>query len=103
MKKTETSAKTNAIIEATNTSQVSISEKLFFTYTDELVKAKLDLVGKTGQMLAAIKGYIPLNIIDVQRVEYIIIIQTMLLPRLSRQSVSISLMRKNGSSNSSRS
>lgn len=70
MKKTETSAKTNAIIEATNTSQVSISEKLFFTYTDELVKAKLDLVGKTGQMLAAIKGYIPLNIIDVQRVEY---------------------------------
>ena len=44
MKKTET----NAILEATNSSQVSISEKLFFTYTDELVKAKLDLVGKTG-------------------------------------------------------
>ena len=78
MKKTETSAKTNAIIEATNTSQVSISEKLFFTYADELVKAKLDLVGKTGQMLAAIKGYIPLNIIDVQRVEYMAFEQILL-------------------------
>lgn len=78
MKKTETNAKTNAIIEATNTSQVSISEKLFFTYTDELVKAKLDLVGKTGQMLATIKAYIPLNVIDVQRVEYMAFEQILL-------------------------
>ena len=67
MKKTET----NAIFEATNPSQASISEKLFFTYADELVKAKLDLVGKTGQLLATIKAYVPLNVIDVQRVEYI--------------------------------
>ena len=71
MKKTETNAKTNATIEATNPSQASISEKLFFTYADELVKAKLDLVGKTGQLLATIKAYVPLNVIDVQRVEYI--------------------------------
>ena len=78
MKKTETYAKTNAIIEATNSSQVSISEKLFFTYTDELVKAKLDLVGKTGQMLATIKAYIPLNMIDVQRVEYMAFEQILL-------------------------
>ena len=70
MKKTETNVKTNAITKATNLSQVSISEKLFFTYADELVKAKLDLVGKTGQLLAAIKAYVPLNMIDVQRVEY---------------------------------
>jgi hypothetical protein len=74
MKKTET----NAILEATNSSQVSISEKLFFTYTDELVKAKLDLVGKTGQMLATIKAYVPLNMIDVQRVEYMAFEQILL-------------------------
>ena len=55
-----------------------MSEKLFFTYADELVKAKLDLVGKTGQMFAAIKGYIPLNIIDVQRVEYMAFEQILL-------------------------
>lgn len=70
MKKTETYAKTNAIIEVTNSSQVSVSEKLFFTYADEIVKAKLDLVGKTGQLLATIKAHVPLNMIDVQRVEY---------------------------------
>lgn len=70
MKKTGTYAKTNAIIEVTNSSQVSVSEKLFFTYADEIVKAKLDLVGKTGQLLATIKAHVPLNMIDVQRVEY---------------------------------
>ena len=74
MKKTET----NATIEATNSSKVSISEKLFFTYTDELVKAKLDLLGKTGQLLATIKAYVPLNMIDVQRVEYMAFEQTLL-------------------------
>ena len=78
MKKTETNAKTNAILEATNHSQVSTSEKLFFTYTDELVKAKLDLVGKTGEMLATIKAYVPLNMIDVQRVEYMAFEQILL-------------------------
>ena len=78
MKKTETNAKTNAIFEATSPSQVSISEKLFFTYADELVKAKLDLVGKTGQMLATIKAYVPLNMIDVQRVEYMAFEQILL-------------------------
>ena len=78
MKKTETYAKTNAIIEATNSSQVSVSEKLFFTYTDELIKAKLDLLGKTGQMLATVKAYIPLNMIDVQRVEYMAFEQILL-------------------------
>lgn len=70
MKKTNINSKKNAVIESANSNHISMSEKLFFTYADELVKAKLDLVGKTGQMLAAIKGYIPLNIIDVQRVEY---------------------------------
>ena len=74
MKKTET----NATLEATNHSQVSTSEKLFFTYTDELVKAKLDLLGKTGQMLATVKAYIPLNMIDVQRVEYMAFEQILL-------------------------
>ena len=78
MKKTETSAKMSIIIEATNPNQVSKSEKLFFTYSDELVKAKLDLVGKTGQMLATIKAYIPLNMIDVQRVEYMAFEQILL-------------------------
>lgn len=78
MKKTETNVKTNVIIEAANPNQVSISEKLFFTFADELVKAKLDLVGKTGQMLATIKAYIPLNMIDVQRVEYMAFEQILL-------------------------
>lgn len=78
MKKIETYAKTNAIIEATNPSQVNLSEKLFFTYTDELIKAKLDLLGKTGQMLATVKAYIPLNMIDVQRVEYMAFEQILL-------------------------
>lgn len=70
MKKTNINSKKNAVTESVNSNHISMSEKLFFTYADELVKAKLDLVGKTGQMFAAIKGYIPLNIIDVQRVEY---------------------------------
>lgn len=70
MKKTNINSKKNAVIESANSNHVSMSEKLFFTYADELVKAKLDLVGKTGQMLATIKAYIPLNMIDVQRVEY---------------------------------
>lgn len=66
--KTVTVAKTEA--EYTKSDQVSECEKLFFTYADQLVKAKLDLAGKTNQMLATIKAYVPLNIIDVQRVEY---------------------------------
>ena len=70
MKKTNINLSKNAVIESASSNHISMSEKLFFTYADELVRAKLDLVGKTGQMLAAIKGYIPLNIIDVQRVEY---------------------------------
>ena len=70
MKKTNINSKKNAVIESANSNHVSMSEKLFFTYADELVNAKLDLVGKTGQMLATIKAYIPLNMIDVQRVEY---------------------------------
>ena len=78
MKKTEMNAKKSTIIEAANPNQTSISEKLFFTYTDELVKAKLDLVGKTSQMLATIKAYIPLNVIDVQRVEYMAFEQILL-------------------------
>ena len=70
MKKTNINSKKNAVTEPVNSNHISMSEKLFFTYADELVKAKLDLVGKTGQMLATIKAYIPLNMIDVQRVEY---------------------------------
>ena len=70
MKKTNNDLSKNVATESASSNHISISEKLFFTYADELVKAKLDLVGKTGQMLAAIKGYIPLNIIYVQRVEY---------------------------------
>lgn len=70
MKKTNNDLSKNVATESASSNHIGISEKLFFTYADELVKAKLDLVGKTGQMLAAIKGYIPLNIIDVQRVEY---------------------------------
>ena len=70
MKKTNINSKKNAVIESANSNHISMSEKLFFTFADELVKAKLDLVGKTGQMLATIKAYIPLNMIDVQRVEY---------------------------------
>lgn len=78
MKKIKTDLNKNAVSESASSSHVSMSEKLFFTYADELVKAKLDLVGKTGQMLAAIKGYIPLNIIDVQRVEYMAFEQILL-------------------------
>lgn len=70
MKKTNSNSSKNVTIESANSNHVSMSEKLFFTYADELVKAKLDLVGKTGQMLAAIKAFVPQNIIDVQRVEY---------------------------------
>ena len=78
MKKTNINSKKNAVIESANSNHISISEKLFFTYTDELVKAKLDLVGKTSQMLATIKAYIPLNMIDVQRVEYMAFEQILL-------------------------
>lgn len=70
MKKTNINLSKNAVIKSAGSNHISISEKLFFTYTDELVKAKLDLVGKTSQMLAAIKAFVPQNIIDVQRVEY---------------------------------
>ena len=70
MKKTNSNSSKNVTIELANSNHVSMSEKLFFTYADELVKAKLDLVGKTGQMLAAIKAFVPQNVIDVQRVEY---------------------------------
>ena len=70
MKKTNINSIKNVTTKSANSNHVSMSEKLFFTYADELVKAKLDLVGKTGQMLAAIKAFVPQNIIDVQRVEY---------------------------------
>ena len=70
MKKTEMNVKTNAITAAINSNEDSNCEKLFFAYTDQLVKAKLDLAGKTNQMFAAIKAYVPLNVINVQRVEY---------------------------------
>lgn len=70
MKKTNNNSIKNVTTESANSNHVSMSEKLFFTYADELVKAKLDLVGKTGQMLAAIKAFVPQNVIDVQRVEY---------------------------------
>lgn len=70
MKKTNINSSKNVTTESANSNHVSMSEKLFFTYADELVKTKLDLVGKTGQMLAAIKAFVPQNIIDVQRVEY---------------------------------
>ena len=70
MKKINTDLNKNAVSESASSNHISMSEKLFFTYADELVKAKLDLVGKTGQMLAAIKAFVPQNIIDVQRVEY---------------------------------
>lgn len=70
MKKTNNDLSKNVATESASSNHISMSEKLFFTYADELVKAKLDLVGKTGQMLAAIKAFVPQNIIDVQRVEY---------------------------------
>lgn len=70
MKKTNINLSKNVVTESASSNHISMSEKLFFTYADELVRAKLDLVGKTGQMLAAIKAFVPQNIIDVQRVEY---------------------------------
>lgn len=70
MKKTNINLSKNAVIKSAGSNHISMSEKLFFTYADELVRAKLDLVGKTGQMLAAIKAFVPQNIIDVQKVEY---------------------------------
>lgn len=70
MKKTNINLSKNAVIKSAGSNHISMSEKLFFTYADELVRAKLDLMGKTGQMLAAIKAFVPQNIIDVQRVEY---------------------------------
>lgn len=78
MKKINIDLNKNAVSESASSNHISMSEKLFFTYADELVKAKLDLVGKTGQMLATIKAYIPLNMIDVQRVEYMAFEQILL-------------------------
>lgn len=78
MKKTNINLSKNVVTESASSNHISMSEKLFFTYADELVRAKLDLVGKTGQMLAAIKAYIPLNMIDVQRVEYMAFEQILL-------------------------
>lgn len=78
MKKTNINLSKNVVTESASSNHISMSEKLFFTYADELVRAKLDLVGKTGQMLAAIKAFVPQNIIDVQRVEYMAFEQILL-------------------------
>lgn len=60
MKKTET-----------RSSEVtSIAETLFFAYMDDLIRNKLDFLGSFNRLFANVKGYIPLSMIDVRRVEY---------------------------------
>lgn len=61
MKKTET-----------RSSEVtSITETLFFAYVDDLIRNKLDFLGSFNRLFANVKGYVPLSMIDVRRVEYL--------------------------------
>lgn len=61
MKKTET-----------RSSEVtSITETLFFAYMDDLIRNKLDFLGSFNRLFANVKGYVPLSMIDVRRVEYL--------------------------------
>ena len=60
MKKTETRSSEVA----------SITESLFFAYVDDLIRNKLDFLGSFNRLFANAKGYVPLSMIDVRRVEY---------------------------------
>ena len=60
MKKTETRSSEAA----------SITEALFFAYVDDLIRNKLDFLGSFNRLFANAKGYVPLSMIDVRRVEY---------------------------------
>lgn len=60
MKKTETRSSEVA----------SITEALFFAYVDDLIRNKLDFLGSFNRLFANAKGYVPLSMIDVRRVEY---------------------------------
>lgn len=61
MKKTET-----------RSSEVtSIAEALFFAYMDDLIRNKMDFLGSFSRLFANVKGYVPLSMIDVRRVEYL--------------------------------
>lgn len=60
MKKTETRSSEVA----------SIAEALFFAYMDDLIRNKLDFLGSFNRLFANVKGYVPLSMIDVRRVEY---------------------------------
>ena len=61
MKKTETRSSEIA----------STAEILFFAYVDDLTRNKLDFLGSFNQLFANVKGYVPLSMIDVRRVEYL--------------------------------
>ena len=60
MKKTETRS----------SKVVSTAEALFFAYVDDLIRNKLDFLGSFNRLFANAKGYVPLSMIDVRRVEY---------------------------------
>ena len=61
MKKTETRS----------SEVVSAAEVLFFAYMDDLIRNKLDFLGSFNRLFANVKGYVPLGMIDVRRVEYL--------------------------------
>lgn len=61
MKKTETRS----------SEVVSAAEALFFAYMDDLIRNKLDFLGSFNRLFANVKGYVPLGMIDVRRVEYL--------------------------------
>ena len=61
MKKTETRS----------SEVVSAAEVLFFAYMDDLIRNKLDFLGSFNRLFANVKGYVPLGMIDIRRVEYL--------------------------------
>lgn len=61
MKKTETRS----------SEVISTAEALFFAYMDDLIRNKLDFLGSFNRLFANVKGYVPISMIDVRRVEYL--------------------------------
>lgn len=58
-------------IETRSSKVVSTAEALFFAYVDDLTRNKLDFLGSFNRLFANVKGYVPLSMIDVRRVEYL--------------------------------
>lgn len=58
-------------IETRSSEVASTTEALFFAYMDDLIRNKLDFLGSFNRLFANVKGYVPLSMIDVRRVEYL--------------------------------